>query len=82
MINELEQYESQQKNQRSGAVQEMLKMMNQYYSTLKSEVGIEDQTGLDDEDYDLENILKTLKPNTTPVNFREFLKREDNCTKT
>ena len=82
MINELEQYESQQKNQRSGAVQEMLKMMNQYYSTLKSEVGIEDQTGLDDEDYDLENILKTIKPNTTPVNFREFLKREDNCTKT
>ena len=82
MINELEQYESQQKNQRSGAVQEMLKMMNQYYSTLKNEVGIEDQTGLDDEDYDLDNILKTLKPNTTPVNFREFLKREDNCTKT
>ena len=56
--------------------------MNQYYSTLKSEVGIQDQTGLDDEDYDLDNILKTLKPNTTPVNFREFLKREDNCTKT
>jgi hypothetical protein len=60
----------------------MLGMMNNYYSTLKNEVGIQDQTGLDDEDYDLDNILKTLKPNTTSTNFREFLKREDNCTKT
>ena len=26
--------------------------------------------------------MKTLAPNTTATNFREFLKREDNCTKT
>lgn len=37
---------------------------------------------MDDENYDLDNILKTLAPNTTATNFREFLKREDNCTKT
>ena len=56
--------------------------MNNYYTNLKSEVGIEDETGLDDEDYDLDVILKTLKPNTTATNFREFLKKEDNCLKT
>ena len=60
----------------------MLGTMNSYYTNLKSEVGILDQTGMDDENYDLDNILKTLAPNTTATNFREFLKREDNCTKT
>ena len=60
----------------------MLNKMNLYYSNLKGEVGIEDQTGIDDEDYELDDILKTLKPNTTPHNFKEFLKREDNCNKT
>lgn len=60
----------------------MLNTMNSYYTNLKTEVGIEDQAGLDDEDYDLDVILKTLKPNTTATNFREFLKKEDNCLKT
>ena len=60
----------------------MLSSMNNYYTNLKSDVGIHDQAGQDDEDYDLDNILKTLAPNTTATNFREFLKREDNCTKT
>ena len=56
--------------------------MNQYYTNLKSDVGIEDQAGIDDEDYELDDILRTLKPNTTAKNFKQFLKREDNCTKT
>lgn len=82
MIADLEHYETQQKNARSKAVEQMLGTMNSYYTNLKSEVGIQDQTGMDDENYDLDNILKTLAPNTTATNFREFLKREDNCTKT
>jgi hypothetical protein len=60
----------------------MLSTMKSYYSNLKTEVGIQDETGMDDENYDLDNILKTLAPNTTSTNFREFLKREDNCLKT
>jgi hypothetical protein len=60
----------------------MLGTMTTYYTNLKSEVGIQDQTGIDDEDYDLDNILQTLAPNTTATNFREFLKKEDNCMKT
>ena len=60
----------------------MLGLMNAYYSNLKNEVGIEDKNSLDDEDYELDDILKTLKPNTTAQNFKEFLKREDNLTKT
>ncbi len=82
MIQELESYETQQKNQKNVATKKMLNLMNQYYTNLKNDVGIEDQTGIDDEDYELDDILKTLKPNTTAKNFKEFLKREDNCTKT
>jgi len=37
-------------------------------------VEIADDAGLDDEDYELEDILRTLKPNTTAKNFKEFLK--------
>ena len=82
MIQELESYEAQQKSQKTNAVKKMLNLMNQYYANLKSDVGIEDQAGIDDEDYELDDILRTLKPNTTAKNFKEFLKREDNCTKT
>ena len=60
----------------------MLGTMNSYYQTLKSEVGFEDNQGMDDEDYELDDILRTLKPNTTARNFKEFLGREHNCNRT
>ena len=41
MINELEEYETQQKLSKNAATQKMLGVMNQYYSTLKNEVGIQ-----------------------------------------
>jgi hypothetical protein len=81
MIDELEAYEVQMKTQKNATVERMKGMMNDYYQNLKIEAKIEDQTGLDDEDYELDGILRTLKPNTTAKNFKEFLKREDNCIK-
>ena len=82
MIAELEQYEAQQKNQRNEAVQQMMRMMDKHYVGLKNEVNIDDQAGLEDEDYDLDNILNALKPNTTAKNFKEYLRKGDNCLKT
>ena len=73
MISDLDEFEGQLKSQKSTAVQKMLGMMNGYYTNLKNEVGIEDQAGIDDEDYELDDILRTLKPNTTAANFKEFL---------
>ena len=67
---------------RNKATDKMLNLMNQYYTNLKTEVGIEDQTNVVDDDYELDGILQTLKPNTTAKNFKEFLTRETNCTKT
>ena len=81
MISELESYEAQQKNAKSAAVGKMIGVMNKYYTNLKDDVGIEEQTGIEEHDYELDDILRTLKPNTTAKNFREFLKRENNCTK-
>ena len=51
MIEELEMYETQQKSQKNIATQKMLNVMNSYFHTLKQEVGIVDQQGMDDEDY-------------------------------
>lgn len=91
MIDELETFETQMKQQKSKEsksvermqynIERMKGMMNKYYQNLKKEAKIEDQTGMDDEDYELDGILRTLKPNTTAKNFKEFLKREDNCLK-
>ena len=81
MIEELEAYEVQMKNQKHPTIDRMKSMMNEYYQNLKIKAKIEDQTGLDDEDYELDGILRTLKPNTTAKNFKEFLKPEDNCLK-
>jgi hypothetical protein len=64
MIAELEQYEAQQKITKNTATQLMLNVMNSYYYNLKNEVGIEEQK-VDQEDTNLDDILKTLKPNTT-----------------
>jgi hypothetical protein len=43
MIAELEDFESQQRNQKNNTIQSMLKTMNDYYINLKSEVGIEEE---------------------------------------
>ena len=81
MIQELEEYETQQKLTKNAATQKMLGVMNAYYSTLKSQVGVTQQH-IDEEDENLDDILKTLRPNTTPNNFRDFLRPQDNCNKT
>ena len=59
----------------------MLGVMNTYYQNLKTDVGIHEQH-IDDEDNNLDDILRTLKPNTTARNFKDFLKPTANCTKT
>jgi hypothetical protein len=48
-------------------------MMDEYYKNLKAEVGIEDTYAMEDDDSELDGILSTLKPNTTPENFKEFI---------
>lgn len=56
--------------------------MNSYYNELKSDVGIEDKKSLDNDDGNLDEVMRTLKPNTTSSNFKEFLNISDNCNRT
>jgi len=57
----------------------MLNFMSNYYSEMKAEVGIEDNSNNHDEDNDLDKVLRTLRPNTTPSNFLEFMDVRENC---
>ena len=56
-------------------------MMNSYYENLKVEARINENRRDDGDDLELDEILRTLKPNTTAKNFKEFLKRSDNNVK-
>jgi hypothetical protein len=50
---------------------------------MKSEVGIDKNQSIQDvDDGGMDEILRTLKPNTTARNFKEFLGVADNCTRT
>jgi len=60
----------------------MLDDMNRYYNSIKHEVGIDKNERTHEEDDQLDEILKTLKPNTTAKNFKDFLGVKDNCNKT
>ena len=83
MISELDNFErAHPKESKGPAVQKMIENMSDYYQNLKKEVGLEDKSGLNEEEYELDDLLQALKPNTMPSNFKEFLKKVDNRTKT
>lgn len=56
--------------------------MNGYYNEMKTEIGLDENANKDDEDTNLDDILRTLKQNTTAENFKEFLNIKDNCNRT
>ena len=83
MISELQAYESQQKATKNNSTNKMMAIMNNYYTQMKSEVGIDKNQSIQDvDDGGMDEILRTLKPNTTARNFKEFLGVADNCTRT
>lgn len=82
MIDELQQYEAQQRNQKNRATEKMLDFMNSYYKEMKSDIGMDDNAKNNDDDNNLDDILRTLKQNTTADNFKEFLTIKDNCNRT
>ena len=59
----------------------MYDIMKGYYDNLRSKIDAENENNVDEEDNELENIMATLKPNTTAENFKEFLLPKDNNTR-
>ena len=61
----------------------MLNMMDSYYSSMKEDMGIKEKhDDYAEEDHKLEEVLRTLRPNTTAKNFKHFLARQENITRT
>ena len=56
--------------------------MNGYFSTMKVDLGIDSNFGVESHDPGVDAIFHQLRPNTTAKNFREFLEKKDNINKT
>ena len=84
LLRELEDYENsanQRQKKENYVNDKMFKFMESYYDKLKNEIGIDANYGVEREDAQLEQVLKTLKPNTTAKNFKEFLRQPQNVNK-
>ena len=81
LLKELEEYESSigQKEAKENFVKsKMLEFMDDYYSQMKNQMGIDANYGIEEDDPKLEVVLHALRPNTTARNFKEFLARSKN----
>jgi len=53
----------------------MLDFMNNFYLKMKDDMGFNSNYGVEQDDAELDAVLRQLRPNTTAKNFREFLTR-------
>ena len=61
--------------QQNKSIGRMLNIMDSYYSNMKQDMGIFEKNNFEEEDSKLDEVLKTLRPNTTAKNFKEYLSR-------
>ncbi len=55
--------------------------MDDHYSQMKQHIGIDPNYTAQEDDPDLDKVLKKLRPNSTASNFKEFLIRSQNFNK-
>jgi hypothetical protein len=55
--------------------------MDSYFSNMKEDMGLNKKPNDAEEEFHLEEVLQSLRPNTTAKNFKEFLSRADNMTR-
>jgi len=60
----------------------MRQTMDSYYEAMKEEIGFNKKEKTFEEEIQLDEVLKALRPNTTATNFREFLYKRDNFKRT
>ncbi len=60
----------------------MFTFMDEYYKSMKLEMGIDPNYAVEEDDPQLDIVLQKLRPNTTAQNFREFLTKSQNFKKT
>jgi hypothetical protein len=82
LIEGIEDFKIQADDDDNGAVDRMFGYMEKYYGQLKADAQLVGNVDLDEGDCELEGIMKTLKPNTTAKNFKDFLSQKDNNIRT
>ena len=63
-------------------MKQMHGFMEEYYTNMKNEMGIDATYGIEEQDPPLDEVLKLIKPNVTAKNFKEYLQKSDNIYKT
>ena len=51
----------------------MLDVMDGYYSNMKNEMGINYNRNLNEEDSKFEEVMQVIQPNSTALNFKDFI---------
>jgi hypothetical protein len=54
-------------------VSDVLVFMDDYYASMKTEIGVDPNYAVDPEDAQLDSVLKKLRPNSTVTSFRTYL---------
>jgi predicted secreted protein len=83
LLRELKEYDDAMNERAKENVirEEMYKFMTDYYEKMREEMNLNENYAQDEEEPKLEHVLKTLKPNTTALNFKEHLKPTQNFSK-
>ena len=85
LLRELQEYENslgEQNENEARSKSKMLTFMDEYYKSMKLEMGIDPNYAVEEDDPQLDIVLQKLRPNTTAQNFREFLTKFQNFKKT
>jgi len=51
----------------------MYAIMQNKFNTIRDEIGLKDKDNVEEDDRALEQVLQTLKTNSTAANFKEFM---------
>lgn len=51
----------------------MVNLMDNYYSSLKENSGLKEINKSDQDEYQLNEVFRKIKPNTTTNNFKDFI---------
>lgn len=55
--------------------------MNQHYGKIKDEIGVDENFGLEEEDPQLDDVIKELRGNIDPMNFKSHMRKEQQVFK-
>lgn len=59
----------------------MQSQFEDHYTKMKEEIGINEKFGLEEEEPKLDEVMKNLRGNTDPMNFKSLMRKEQQVFK-